>query len=71
MGKTLQNLNPQKDRSKNEETGDIIDKGYNTLTKSGFPTSKTGSEPTFQKKIISRYESSKTENARLLGVLLH
>ena len=71
MGKTLQNLNSQYDWSKNAKTDDILDKEYNTLTKNGFPTPKTDSEPTFQKKLFSRYETSKRENARLLRVLLH
>ena len=71
-GENLKNPIPHYNRSKNAETDAKIDQEFNTLTKNGFPTSqKTHKNFTLQKKNIPRYELSKTQNARLLSVLLY
>ena len=67
----LKNPNPRYNRSKTTETDAKIDQEFNTLTKNGFPTSKIHKDFTLQKKNISWYELSQTENARLLSVLLY
>ena len=71
VGGKLKNPIPHYTRSKTAETDANIDQEFNTLTKNGFPISKIYKDFTLQKKIISRYELSKTQNARLLSVLLY
>ena len=71
VGGNLKNPIPHYNRSKTAETDANIEQEFNTLTKNGFPTSKTHKDFTLQKKIISRYELTKTQNAQLLSVLLY
>ena len=71
VGENLENPITHYNSSENAETDAKINQEFNTLTKIGFSTSKIHKDFTLQKKIISRYELSKTQNARLLSVLLY
>ena len=71
VGENLENPITHYNSFENAETDAKIDQEFNTLTKIVFFTSKVHKDFTLQKKIISRYELSKTQNARLLSVLLY
>ena len=52
VGENLENPIPHYNRSKDAETDAKIDQEFNTLTKNGFPASKTHKEFTLQKKLF-------------------